>query len=204
MEIIWYGHSCFKVITDVGSVVFDPYEDGKVPGLGSLRLEADAVLCSHEHGDHNFRAGVSLSGKAFTGEIEEIPSWHDEVHGAKRGPNTIRVIHAEGMKLIHLGDLGSDLDPEQIETLRKPDVLLVPIGGFYTIDTKQALQIVDELSPRVTVPMHFRRGEIGFDVISTAEEFLKKCPNPVVYPENSLTVDSETPCQTAVLQLNQN
>ena len=204
MEIIWHGHSCFTVRTEAGSVVFDPYEDGKIPGLRPLRLKADAVLCSHEHGDHNFREGVALSEEAFTGEIEEIPSWHDDVQGAKRGPNTIQVIHAEGMKLVHLGDLGTELDAEQIETLRIPDVLLIPIGGFYTIDTKQALKIVDELSPRITVPMHFRRGDVGFDVLSTAEEFLKKCPNPVVYPGNTLTVDPETPAQTAVLQLRKN
>ena len=74
MEIIWNGHSCFTIKTQEGSVVLDPYEDGKVPGLGSLRLEADAVLCSHEHSDHNFRAGVSLSGKPCGVQVETVPS----------------------------------------------------------------------------------------------------------------------------------
>lgn len=201
MEIIWNGHSCFTVKTQEGSVVLDPYEDGKVPGLGPLRLEADAVLCSHEHGDHNFRAGVSLTGRPFNARVEAIPSWHDEVCGRKRGSNTIHVLYAEGMKLVHLGDLGTELNREQIERLAAPDVLLVPIGGYYTINAKQALEIVEQLRPRVTVPMHFRRGDMGYDVIATPDEFLARCPNVVEYPGNTLTVDKEKPAQTAVLQL---
>ena len=201
MEITWNGHSCFTVKTQEGSVVLDPYEDGKVPGLGPLRLEADAVLCSHEHGDHNFRAGVSLTGKPFGARVEAIPSWHDEVCGRKRGSNTIHVLYAEGMKLVHLGDLGTELNREQIETLAAPDVLLIPIGGYYTINAAQALEIVEQLRPRVTVPMHFRRGGVGYDVIATPDEFLARCPNVVEYPGNTLTVDKETPAQTAVLHL---
>ena len=201
MEITWNGHSCFTVKTQEGSVVLDPYEDGKVPGLGPLRLEADAVLCSHEHGDHNFRAGVSLTGRPFNARVEAIPSWHDEVCGRKRGSNTIHVLYAEGMKLVHLGDLGTELNRDQIETLAAPDVLLIPIGGYYTINAAQALEIVEQLRPRVTVPMHFRRGGVGYDVIATPDEFLARCPNVVEYPGNTLTVDKETPAQTAVLQL---
>ena len=201
MEIIWNGHSCFTVKTSRGSVVLDPYEDGKVPGLGPLRLEADLVLCSHEHGDHNFRDGVKLSGKPCDLKITKIASWHDDVCGAKRGPNTIHVIEAEGMRVVHLGDLGTALNAGQIAALSEPDVLLIPIGGFYTIDTDQALEIVSQLRPRVTVPMHFRRGAQGFDVISTADAFLAASPNPVKYPGNSLTVDRDTPAQTAVLFL---
>ena len=201
MEITWNGHSCFTVKTQEGSVVLDPYEDGKVPGLGPLRLEADAVLCSHEHGDHNFRAGVSLTGRPFGVRVEAIPSWHDEVCGRKRGSNTIHVLYAEGMKLVHLGDLGTELNREQIETLAEPDILLIPIGGYYTINAVQALEIVEQLRPRVTVPMHFRRGGMGYDVIATPDEFLARCPNVVEYPGNTLTVDLQTPAQTAVLQL---
>ena len=199
MEIIWNGHSCFTVKTRQGGVVLDPYEDGRVPGYGPLRLEADLVLCSHEHGDHNCRAAVKLSGKPCELKVTEISSWHDDVCGAKRGPNTIHVIEAEGMKIVHLGDLGTGLDADQIRALAGADVLMIPIGGFYTIDSDQALEIVSQLRPRIIVPMHFRRGAQGYDVISTADAFLAKCPNPVEYPANSLTVDRETPAQTAVL-----
>ena len=201
MEIIWNGHSCFTIKTQEGSVVLDPYEDGKVPGLGSLRLEADAVLCSHEHSDHNFREGVSLSGKPCDVQVETVSSWHDDACGKKRGPNTIHVLRAEGMKLIHLGDLGTELDSEQIKVLSEPDVLLIPIGGYYTIDATQALRIVEQLHPRITIPMHFRRGNKGYDVIATPDEFLSHCLNVVEYPGNTLTVDQETPAQTAVLYL---
>ena len=201
MEIIWNGHSCFTIKTQEGNVVLDPYEDGKVPGLGALRLEADAVLCSHEHSDHSFRAGVSLSGKPCGVKVETVPSWHDDACGKKRGPNTIHVLHAEGMKLVHLGDLGTELNREQIKVLSEPDVLLIPIGGYYTIDAAQALQIVEQLHPRITIPMHFRRGKIGYDVIATPDEFLTHCLNVVEYPGNTLTADRETPAQTAVLHL---
>ena len=201
MEIIWNGHSCFTIKTKEGSAVLDPYEDGKVPGCGPLRLEADAVLCSHEHGDHNYRAAVRLSGKHCGVKVETIPSWHDDACGKKRGPNTIHVLCAEGMRLVHLGDLGTELNRRQIEALSAPDVLLIPIGGFYTIDAAQALQIVDQLRPKITVPMHFRRGSMGFDVIATPDEFLSKCANVVEYAGNTLTVDKDTPAQTAVLHL---
>ena len=201
MELIWNGHSCFTVRTQEGSVVLDPYEDGKVPGCGPLRLEADEVLCSHEHGDHNYRAAVRLSGKPCGVQVEAIPSWHDDVCGKKRGPNTIHVLSAEGMKLVHLGDLGTELNCGQIEALSEPDVLLIPIGGFYTIDAAQALEIVEQLHPRITVPMHFRRGRMGFDVIDTPDEFLSRCTNVVEYAGNTLTVDPDTPAQTAVLHL---
>ena len=201
MEIIWNGHSCFTIKTQEGNVVLDPYEDGKVPGLGALRLEADAVLCSHEHSDHNFREGVSLSGKPCGVQVETVPSWHDDACGKKRGPNTIHVLHAEGMKLVHLGDLGTELNREQIKVLSEPDVLLIPIGGYYTIDAAQALRIVEQLHPRITIPMHFRRGKMGYDVIATPDEFLTHCLNVVEYPGNMLTADRETPAQTAVLHL---
>mgnify|MGYP002870192132 CR=1 FL=1 len=199
MEIIWNGHSCFTVKTSQGNVVLDPYEDGKVPGLEPLHLEADLVLCSHEHQDHNYRAAVKLSGKPCGLTVTEIASWHDDSCGTKRGSNTIHVIEAEGMKLVHLGDLGTALNTEQIDALKAPDVLLIPIGGYYTIDSDQALKIISQLQPRITIPMHFRRGAQGYDVISTADAFLGKCSNRVEYPANSLTVDRDTPAQTAVL-----
>ena len=133
MKIIYYGHSCFKIETEAGSVVFDPYGDGSVPGYGPVHLNADMVLCSHEHRDHGNRDAVTLSGRETDIKIETISTFHDKVKGLKRGPNTIHIITAEGMRAAHLGDLGCKLSTSQIEKLKSVDVLMIPIGGFYTI-----------------------------------------------------------------------
>ena len=200
MKITWNGHSCFTLSTSDGTVVMDPYEDQSVPGYQPLKLTADLVLCSHEHSDHNGRQCVALSGKACSVEVETIASWHDEVNGAKRGNNTIHILNAEGMRVAHLGDLGCALSAEQVSLLQNLDVLMIPVGGFFTIDAKQAAEIVRQLSPRVVIPMHYRQGIHGYPVIATVRKFRALCADPVDYPTNSMTVDAETPHQTAFLK----
>ena len=206
MKIIWHGHACFEVITEAGSAVLDPYSDGSVPGLQPLNLKADLALCSHEHGDHNNRDGVRLSGKNCGMEISTLDTWHDDAQGALRGPNRIHILKAEGMTAIHLGDLGCGLSPEEAARMKGPDVLMIPIGGHYTIDAGQAEKIVRQLEPRVTLPMHYRGKTaggtpFGYDVISTADAFRKSCPNPVDYDTNALEITPDTPPQTAFLLL---
>lgn len=199
MKIIWHGHSCFEVVTREGRVVLDPYGDGTVPGYEPLSLKADLALCSHEHADHNNREAVEISGADCGVDIEMIASFHDEAGGTKRGRNIIYILSAEGMKVAHLGDLGCELNESQTEVLKGVDVLMIPIGGFYTIDTEQALEIVRQLEPRVTIPMHYRDETHGFDVISTAEVFRQKSFHPVDY-EAELVVDASTQRQTAFLK----
>ena len=118
MKLIWNGHSCFTVETSEGTAVFDPYQDGSVPGYAPLTLTADQVLCSHGHGDHNAAEAVTLTGKAPSYKVEELATFHDPEQGTLRGPNTIRILSAEGMRIAHLGDLGCDLTAEQVEKLR--------------------------------------------------------------------------------------
>ena len=201
MKIIWNGHSCFTVESREGTVVLDPYADGKVPGLPPLKLKADLVLCSHEHADHNSRQNVRLSGAVCGVQVERIASWHDEVQGRKRGSNTIHVLTAEGLRVAHLGDLGCELTEEQCSALQNLDALMIPIGGHYTIDAEQAAETVSQLQPRVVIPMHYRGGSFGFDVIATADAFRALCEHPVDYPGNELLLDSETEAQTAFLSL---
>ncbi len=201
MKIIWNGHACFTVETAEGTVVFDPYTDGSVPGFGPLRLKADLVLCSHEHGDHNNRAAVNLSGKPCSIVVEKIETYHDDVKGAKRGANIIHVLQAGGMQFTHLGDLGCDLTEEQKNRLLGMDVLMIPIGGFFTINSAQALKLVQQLKPRITIPMHYRDRRHGYPVISTAKAFRAGCVNPVQYPGREMTVDAETEEQTVFFTL---
>ena len=199
MKLIWNGHSCFTLETTAGTVVVDPYLDGSVPGLAPLRLTADAVYCSHDHRDHGGTQVVALTGKESRVEVEELHTWHDDQQGAKRGPNVIHIFQAEGLRVAHLGDLGCALEPEQLEALKHLDALLIPVGGFYTIDARQAKALVDQLSPRVTVPMHYRGESFGYDVIGPLEDYLALCGDVVHYPGNVLELTGDTPAQTAVL-----
>lgn len=198
MKITWYGHSCFMLETAEGSVVFDPYSDGCVPGYDKLRLQADMVLCSHEHKDHNCRNAVKLSGKTTELKVEEIPSFHDDEGGTKRGQNTIHIVTAEGLRAVHMGDIGCIPDDAVIGKLAGADILMIPVGGFYTIDTEQALSIIKLINPRVTIPMHYRDEKHGYDVLSTADAFIAGCLNPVKYGSD-ITVDSSTEPQTALM-----
>lgn len=199
MELKWNGHSCFTLTTAQGSVVFDPYGEGSVPGLAPLRLCADLVLCSHEHRDHGAREAVALTGRTPSFQVEALPTYHDDAQGSLRGPNTIHIVSAEGMRLAHLGDLGCPLAPEQEARLKGVDVLLVPVGGYYTIGAAQAQALVQALAPRVVVPMHYRSPSFGYDVIAPLDDFLALRQDVVRYPANTLELTPRTPAQTAVL-----
>ena len=171
MKITWCGHSCFLVETAEGSAVLDPYAPGSVPGLRLPPLRADAVLCSHGHGDHGYVRGVSLSGRKPGFSVTTIPCFHDEQEGKLRGTNTIHVIEAEGLRIAHLGDLGHLLTEQQLAALGKPDVLLIPVGGHYTIGPEGAAQTAKAVGARLTVPMHYRGEGFGYDVIGPVEDF---------------------------------
>ena len=199
MKLIWNGHSCFTLATEAGTLVIDPYEDGSVPGLSPLHLEADAVYCSHEHRDHGNRAAVALSGKPCAVEVEELATWHDEVQGAKRGPNTMRIFSAEGLRVAHLGDLGCGLTPEQAEALSGLDALLIPVGGFYTVGPKEAKEIVDALQARVVIPMHYRSDTFGFDVLAPVEDFLELDSHWMRYETDTLEIHENMRHSVAVL-----
>ena len=199
MKITWHGHSCFTIDTAQGSVTVDPFQDNYVPGLGVIRPVSDAVFCSHGHGDHHGVDAVQLTGKECGVGVETISTWHDEAQGTKRGANLIHIFSAEDMKVIHLGDLGCELTEEQIAALSGADVLLTPVGGFYTIDAKQARTIVDQIKPRVIIPMHYKGEGFGFDVIATADDFLSLWEGTVkVLEGNTVEVTADTPNQVIV------
>ena len=172
MTLTWYGHSCFLLETAEGSAVFDPYAPGSVPGWRLPKLSADIVLCSHQHSDHNWAEGVRLSGQWPDFCVETLDTWHDEAGGAKRGPNTIHVVEAEGLRIAHLGDLGHELSPEQLAALGHIDVLMLPVGGFFTIDAAQAARTAEAIGAPVVIPMHYRGADFGYEKIGPVEDFL--------------------------------
>lgn len=179
MKITWLGHSCFVLEQDGYSVLIDPYEG--VEGYPPLHAEAHAVFCSHDHHDHNYREGVTLLPKRDCPfAVQEIASFHDEQRGALRGANIIRCFTAGGVTVCHLGDLGHLLSSEQVRKIGKVDVLLIPVGGFYTIDAGQAKLVAEQLSPRCIVPMHYRHVSYGLPSTEGVEPFLKQYAAPDV------------------------
>ena len=170
MKIEYLGHSCFRLDDEL---VIDPYKDGSVPGLLPLRTTAAKVICSHGHADHSGVECVEIVDGECGFEILEVPSWHDDQGGALRGPNTIFVISKNGEKLVHLGDLGHFPDEEQLKAISGADYLLIPVGGYYTIDAEMAVKICKAAEPKCIVPIHYRTKSSGYPEIATVDEFLK-------------------------------
>lgn len=200
MKLTWYGHSCFKLETEDGSIVFDPYSPGSVPGLSLPELTADVTICSHGHGDHNYTAAVRRTGAETRFAAQQIELFHDEVGGLKRGKNRAAMVDAEGQRIVHLGDLGHALDAATLAALGTVDVLLIPVGGYYTIDAVQAHEIVTALKPRITIPMHYRGVDFGYEELATAEEFLSLSENVRYFDTNELEISPATAPMTAVLK----
>jgi len=169
MQIIWHGQSCFQIITSQGknnqvSIVIDPFSEEI--GLKLPKLEADVLLVTHQHHDHNNAKAVGGNPFLIQGpgeyEIKEvfvqgISSFHDSSLGKEKGTNTVYTIEAEDLKLCHLGDLGQkELQPEQIEKIGEVDILMIPIGGVYTISAKEAVKIMSQIEPSIIIPMHYQ------------------------------------------------
>lgn len=163
MYITWLGQSCFKIQGKEVTIATDPYDPAT--GLKLSRMTADIVTVSHDHYDHNYVAAIS--GNPFVintpGEYEVkrvfiygIPSWHDNKEGEERGANTIFLFEFEELKIAHLGDLGHSLSDEQLEKLEAVDILMIPVGGVYTLSAKEAAHVISQIEPRVVIPMHYK------------------------------------------------
>lgn len=175
VDIWWYGQACFRIKGKDASVVVDPF-NSQFTGLSPLKLEADIVCVTHDHGDHNDVSVVmGVEGKEpfvikGPGEYEisgvnivGIASFHDEKEGAQRGKNTIYNISIDEVNIVHLGDLGQKkLTQTQVEALSSCDVLLIPVGGTYTIDGRDAPDIIAQVEPKIVVPMHFKVEKLKF------------------------------------------
>ena len=155
MTITWLGHSCFLLESGGFRALLDPYH--QVRGLPDIEAEAHAVYCSHDHFDHGYTEKVRLiGGKENPFTVTEVETFHDDQEGALRGRNTVRRFEAEGLRVVHLGDLGHPLSREQAAAIGPCDVVLAPVGGYYTIDAAGAKAAAEALGARVVVPMHYR------------------------------------------------
>jgi L-ascorbate metabolism protein UlaG (beta-lactamase superfamily) len=184
MKIKWLGHASFLLESEAGlRILTDPYAPGMY-GLdyGPITENADIVTVSHEHGDHNNVAAVQGSPLVVRGigrheikdtTFEGIATYHDAASGSQRGPNTVFCFSLDGIRVCHLGDLGHELGDEVAAAVRDIDVLLVPVGGNFTIDADTASRIVDQVKPKVVIPMHFRNQRCPNFPVAGVEDFLQ-------------------------------
>jgi len=186
MKITWHGQSCFKLLVksnngDKITILIDPFD--KETGLIPPRGGADIVLITHEHHDHNNLKAVSGTPFVINGPgeydvkgvyIKGIYSYHDNNKGLDRGVNTIYVIESEEMKVCHLGDLGQkELADTQLEKIGEIDILMVPVGGTYTIDSEEAVKVINQVEPTIVIPMHYKIPGLSIK-LDEVKDFLKE------------------------------
>ena len=202
LKLTWFGHACFGLEAEGYRIVLDPYEPDYVPGLGTVEVSANKVLCSHHHNDHCW-AGmpVLLNELPCPFTVQTMNVFHDDQMGSLRGLNTIHILEYDGIRVAHLGDLGHDLDDDEIEALGALDAVLIPIGGTYTLDCQQASDLADRLQVKAVIPMHYRRDDMGFDVLQTLQEFLVLRPGYQELPGNTLELTHDMPETTIVLNI---
>ena len=168
MEIKYIGHSCFRLKGKDTAIVIDPY-DPKMTGYKLPSLDADVVLTTHKHKDHAYVKGVKDYKLLIEtpGEYEVagtfvygVRTFHDANQGKDRGGNTIFQIVMDGFNLLHLGDLGHELTTEILERISNIDVLMIPVGGTYTIDAKTAVKVISAIEPGIIIPMHYQTKDL--------------------------------------------
>lgn len=198
MTITWYGQSCFRIEvpirggriedprlaspigTKTVSILTDPFS--KDIGLKPPRIKDDVITVSHQHYDHNNIEDANPEAFIIQnpGEYEKqgiaihgIASFHDDKQGAERGPNTIYVVKAEDMVIAHLGDLGHALTDAQVEAIGDVDILMIPVGGKYTVDAKAAAAVIGQIEPKIIIPMHYKIPGLDVD-LDGPEKFIKE------------------------------
>ena len=203
-KIYWAGQSCFQISVSnskdhSADIVIDPFDE--TIGLKLPNLSADILLVSHQHKDHNNIKDVKGTPFVIQGpgeyEVKEvfiqgISSFHDDEGGKKRGQNTIYVFEAEDIRFCHLGDLGQkQLTDEQLEKIDRVDVLMIPVGGEYTIDSSAAQKIISQIEPKVVIPMHYALPKLKVE-IDDVSKFLKTMGKNSIVPQDKFTVKAST------------
>ena len=204
MKIKWYGHASFLITSDAGvRIITDPYEPGAYDGgiaYKPIDDAADIVTVSHDHADHNYVQGIKGSPVVVKGlgsheakgiSFEGHATFHDPSQGKERGENTMFVFTVDGVTVCHAGDLGHLLTEKDARALGPIDVLLLPIGGVYTLDPKEATEVANFLAPKILIPMHYKTPACGFP-LAGVEEFLEGKPSVKREGASEISVTSET------------
>ena len=209
MKIKWLGHSCFLITNKKGiNILTDPFDD--TLGYKMTKEKINIITISHEHYDHNNTMGIKGKPVVLKGTVNRdthkmifkgISSYHDSVYGKNRGNNTIFIIKTDEMVLCHLGDLGHVLENRQLEEINQVDILFIPVGGYYTLNHIQADQVIEQLKPKIVLPMHYKTDAIKWP-IDPLSFFLDKKDNIKIMGENSFEIEAGAlPEKTAVYVL---
>lgn len=198
VKIRWHGHACFEITNDV-TLVTDPH-DGRSIGLHSPNVTSDIILVSHNHYDHNSIKSVEKDGSKIVSDerkrtisnvqINGFESYHDESHGEKRGKNLIFKFILNDITFCHLGDLGHLLDEKTIRQIAEIDILFIPIGGTYTVDSEQAWDVVNAIKPKITIPMHYKIEGLSLP-IAGVDPFLEKNKHKILKVGNEIDIEKE-------------
>ncbi len=209
MKIKWLGHSCFLITNKRGiNILTDPFDD--TLGYKMTKEKINIITISHEHYDHNNTMGIKGKPVVLKGTVNRdthkmifkgISSYHDSVYGKNRGNNTIFFFFLDEMVLCHLGDLGHVLENRQLEEINQVDILFIPVGGYYTLNHIQADQVIEQLKPKIVLPMHYKTDAIKWP-IDPLSFFLDKQDNIKIMGENSFEIEAGAlPEKTAVYVL---
>jgi len=185
MRIKWLGHACFLITSVTGiRVITDPYMPSDDLTYGEIKETADIVTVSHEHHDHNNTETVRgnpvilrKSGKVKNINFKALATFHDANMGLQRGANTIFCFDIDGLKVCHAGDLGQVLEDKTALELGQVDILLIPVGGNFTLDASGADKVINIIKPRVVIPMHYQTDRSRGMKISSVDAFIKGKPN---------------------------
>jgi L-ascorbate metabolism protein UlaG (beta-lactamase superfamily) len=202
MKIQWLGHSSFLITTANGTkILTDPYDAVFGLAYGKIDAAADIVTVSHEHGDHNNTAAVKgnpqviRTPEAVTAagiSVRGIDTFHDNSQGSERGKNTVFCFAADGMHVCHLGDLGHMLTDKQIQGIGKTDILMIPVGGNFTIDAAAADKVIAALQPAVVIPMHFCNDRCPEFPVAGISEFTKGKSNTTIMAASEVEYSKES------------
>ncbi len=198
MEIKWLGHACF-LITDSNDtkILIDPFD--KSVGYETFEGDADLITISHHHHDHDYVEGVKGNPVVIDDvgtfnkcgiEFEGIQSYHDKNKGADRGNNIIFVFNVDGYKICHLGDLGYELSNDEIRNIGNVDVLLIPVGGKYTIDFAEAARVALSINSHYVIPMHYKTDALNIP-LAGVEDFTKAMSNSEYIKSNSIKIQGK-------------
>ncbi len=208
MEIVWLGHSCFRIRGKEATIVTDPFD--KTLGYPMRKPTANIITVSHSHPQHSFVGGVAGNPRVVSrpGEydianafINGIATFHDKDKGAQRGKNTVFFMEIDEVKVCHLGDLGHVPTTEQVEQMSGTDILMVPVGGGSTLDAAAAAETIGLLEPRLVIPMHYKTEVVKIE-LDPLDRFLKQMGVKEVETQPKLNVTkSNLPPETRVLVL---
>jgi L-ascorbate metabolism protein UlaG (beta-lactamase superfamily) len=202
MDIKYFGHSSFFIKSKDARLVTDPF-NSEMLGFRFPKTEADIVTVSHDHKDHNNIEAISNNPLIINmpGEYEKngirifgYPSFHDKKKGSERGENVLFKIEAENISLLHCGDLGEMPDDKLLDEIGEVDILFVPVGGVWSLNSGEAVTFVKKIEPSIIIPMHYRTSKHDpkqFGTLAHVEEFLKKMGSESIQPITKLTVKKE-------------